>query len=190
LKARSRFVGRGGLKLEAALERFRVQVRGKTAADFGSHVGGFVDCLLQAGAAKVYAIDTGHGTLAWKLRQDPRVVVMERRNALHVSLPEKVDIVTIDVGWTPQRLIVPKALECLRPGGWVVSLLKPQYEATPSERIRGVVKPEARPVVVERVKAELEALGAAVNDIMESPLPGGGGNKEYFLLIPSEAEHE
>src|SRR2546423_14723359 len=103
------FVSRAGLKLDHALETFGISVAGKGCADFGSNSGGFVDCLLQRGAAKVYAIDTGYGVLEWKLRNDSRVVVMERTNAIHVKLPEQVQIVTIDVAWTRQRIILPAA---------------------------------------------------------------------------------
>ncbi|RME40059.1 MAG: hypothetical protein D6788_04150 [Planctomycetota bacterium] len=108
------YVSRGGEKLAAALARFRVDPTGWTCADLGSHVGGFVDCLLQHGAARVYAVDTCYGTLAWRLRKDERVVVRERTNALHVTLPEPVDLVTIDVGWTRQEKVLPRAAALLR----------------------------------------------------------------------------
>jgi len=178
-----RFVSRGGLKLQAAIDAFRVDVEGKVAADLGSHIGGFVDCLLQNGARKVYAVDTCYGTLAYKLRQDPRVVVMERTNALYVRLPEKVDIVTIDVGWTPQRIILPRARRLIKPSGCIISLLKPQYEARDEERVKGVVKPELVEGVVERVKDQLVQLGIEIRGIIESPIAGGAGNREFFLLI-------
>src|SRR5258706_16468275 len=103
------FVSRAGLKLDHALSHFAIDVSGKTCADLGSNTGGFVDCLLKRGAAKVYAIDTGYGALDWNLRKDPRVAVMERTNAMHATLPEKVDVVTIDVAWTKQRHILPAA---------------------------------------------------------------------------------
>ena len=106
-------VSRGGDKLAAALDRFELDVAERVCADLGSHVGGFVDCLLQRGAARIYAVDTCYGTLAWKLRRDSRVVVLERTNAMHVSLPEPVDLVTIDVGWTPQAKILPNAARLL-----------------------------------------------------------------------------
>ncbi|MBM4047955.1 MAG: TlyA family rRNA (cytidine-2'-O)-methyltransferase [Planctomycetes bacterium] len=182
------YVGRGGLKLEFALREFGLDVAGLVAADLGSNIGGFVDCLLQHGAAKVYAVDTSYGTLAWKLRQDPRVVVVERTNALHVKLPEKVDLVTVDIGWTPQRLILPHALSLLKPGrrravagGHVLSLLKPQYEAEPAERHRGVVKPECLDAVVQRTVAQLGESGIRVQRLARSPIAGGGGNVEFFI---------
>src|SRR5688500_5350820 len=113
------FVSRAGLKLEHALGVFGVDVAGLVCADFGSNTGGFVDCLLQRGAAKVYAIDTGYGALEWKLRRDPRVVTMERTNAMHVTLPEPIVFVSIDVAWTKQRHILPAARKALAAGGQV-----------------------------------------------------------------------
>ncbi len=123
----SSFVSRAGQKLEHALVTFNLDVAGRTCADLGSNVGGFVDCLLRRGAAKVYAIDTGYGTLDWKLRNDPRVVVMERTNAMHATLPESVSLVTIDVAWTTQRVILTAALRLLVEAGVVVTLFKPHY---------------------------------------------------------------
>ncbi len=140
------YVSRGGNKLATALDHFNVHVAGSVCADLGSHVGGFVDCLLQRGAARVYAVDTCYGTLAWKLRRHARVEVVERTNAMHVSLPERVDLVTIDVGWTPQEKILPNVKRLVNasggppaPGsadcpsakraGQVLTLIKPHYEA-------------------------------------------------------------
>src|SRR5690349_10406174 len=125
------FVSRAGLKLDHALAVFGIDVADLICCDFGSNTGGFVDCLLQRGAAKVYAVDTGYGVLEWKLRKDPRVVVMERTNAMHVTLPEPVALVTIDVAWTKQRNILPSARRILTPAGRVVTLIKPHYEAEP-----------------------------------------------------------
>ena len=182
-----RYVSRGGDKLERALGVLGVAVTGKVAADLGCHTGGFVDCLLQHGAAKVYAVDTGHNVLAWELRNDARVVVMERTNALHVRLPEPVDIVTIDAGWTPQRLILPHALTLLRPEGLVISLVKPQYEAEPDELKGGAVRPERLEGVLARTREAVAALGARVEGVVESPLRGSkGGNTEFLLLIVPE----
>src|SRR3954463_8701965 len=119
----SEFVSRAGQKLEHALVKFSIDVTGWVCADLGSNTGGFVDCLLQRGAGKVYAIDTGYGALEWKLRNDSRVVVMERTNAIHVQLPEAVSIVTIDVAWTRQRIILPAAKRVIQAGGDVVALI-------------------------------------------------------------------
>src|SRR4051794_36941461 len=109
-----RFVSRAGEKLDHALTAFALDVTGFTCADFGANAGGFTDCMLQRGAAKVYAVDTGYGALEWKLRRDPRVVVMERTNAMHATLPEEVDLVTIDVAWTKQRHILPAAWKAVK----------------------------------------------------------------------------
>jgi len=178
-----RFVTRAGHKLAHALAEFKVDPGGRVCADLGSHVGGFVDCLLQHGAGKVYSIDTSYGILAWKLRKDPRVVVMERTNAMHVELPEKVDLVTIDVGWTPQRRILPRALEMLKEGGRIVALVKPQYESHDSERRGGVVLPEHLPAVLDRARESISQSGATVLAETLSPLRGAGGNQEVFFLL-------
>src|SRR5579884_963470 len=119
------FVSRAGLKLDFALTHFHVDVTDQVCADLGSNSGGFVDCLLQRGAKKVYSIDTGYGVLDWKLRKDLRVIVMERTNAMHVTLPERVSRVTIDVAWTKQQHILPAARRMIENGGLVVTLVKP-----------------------------------------------------------------
>ena len=180
---RARFVGRGGDKLDFALTHFDLQVAEMVAADVGSHIGGFVDCLLQRGVQKVYAIDTSYGTLAWRVRQDPRVVVMERRNALHVELPEKVDLVTADLGWTRQEHVLGCGPRLVKDDGVVVSLLKPQYEALPDELHRGVVKNDCIENVVQRTLTQLAETGIVVDRWVESPLKGGKGNREFFLLV-------
>ena len=177
------YVGKGGHKLAFALDAFGLEVRGLVAADLGCNVGGFVDCLLQHGAARAYAVDTGYGTLEWKLRTDERVVTMERTNAMHVTLPEAVDVVTIDAGWTRQMAIVPHALELLRPGGAMVSLLKPQYEAERGQLRRGVLAGEHVVPVARRVIDEMLGAGLPVVAAARSPLPGGKGNVEFFLLL-------
>ncbi len=120
------YVGRGGEKMAWALAWSGLKPEGWICCDLGSHVGGFVDALLRAGAARVHSVDTCYGTFAWTLRNDPRVVLRERTNALHVELPEKVGLVTCDVGWTRQEKVLPKALSLVAPGGYVLSLLKPQ----------------------------------------------------------------
>ncbi len=192
---RGGYVSRAGLKLEAALGGFGMDVTGLCCADFGCHVGGFTDCLLRHGAARVYAVDTGYGVLDYRLRTDQRVVVMERTNALHCRPPDAVDLVTIDVGWTCQRLVIPAALRWLGgPGGRIVTLVKPHYELDPSAR-RSLLKDgvlahaEARRVA-RRVVEGFEALGAQALAMMISPLggaksarkTGGIGNREYLVL--------
>ncbi|GHS93158.1 hypothetical protein FACS1894139_01950 [Planctomycetales bacterium] len=182
--APAKFVGRGGEKLDWALTALAVEVAGKVCCDLGSNVGGFVDCLLQRGAAKVYSVDTSYGSLAWTLRNDPRVVVMERTNALYVELPEKVAVVTADVGWTKQEKVLPRALSLLDEAGVVVSLLKPQYEADRSALVKGEVRESALPEIVARVTALAERLGALVCPPVLSPFRGGkGGNPEYYFAV-------
>lgn len=189
------FVSRAGAKLAHALEAFKVDVAGLRCADFGCNVGGFTDCMLKAGAARVTAIDTGYGALAWTLRNDPRVEVRERTNALHAAPPEGgVDLVTVDLAWTPQRLAVPAALKWLAPGGRIVTLVKPHYELRDDEKAwldRGFLPHERVPGVVERVAAEMPALGAEVLGSVQSPLVGGKtsrkqgvpGNVEWLMLL-------
>jgi 23S rRNA (cytidine1920-2'-O)/16S rRNA (cytidine1409-2'-O)-methyltransferase len=158
-------------------------------------VGGFTDCLLQRGARHVVAIDTGYGALAWKLRQDPRVETRERTNALHAEPPAGgVDLVVVDLAWTPQRLAVPAALRWLRPGGRIVTLVKPHYELREDEKAwldRGFLPHEHVPAVVSRVEAEMPALGARVAGSVQSPIVGGKtsrkagvpGNVEWLVLL-------
>jgi 23S rRNA (cytidine1920-2'-O)/16S rRNA (cytidine1409-2'-O)-methyltransferase len=179
-----KFVSRAGEKLEYALEQFKISVAGKICADFGASTGGFVDCMLKRGAEKVYAIETGYGTLDWKLRNDARVVVMERTNALHAELPELMDFISIDVSWTPQKLILPQALKYLKDGGEIVSLLKPHYEAKKEWLKAGTIKDEFIEPAVEKVKEELKELGMKIKEITKSPIVGKkGGNPEYLLWI-------
>lgn len=182
------YVTRAGRKLAHGLRVFEVEAADKICADLGSHVGGFVDCLLQHGAAKVYSVDTSYGILAWKLRKDERVVVMERTNAMHVELPEPVDIVTIDVGWTPQKKILPRALSLLKPDGLVIALIKPQYESQEHERHKGVVLEAHLPAVTERVRHSIASCGARIEGETTSPIKGAGGNVELLFLLRPERE--
>jgi len=177
------FVSRAGLKLDAALDAFSVDVSGLTCADLGCNAGGFVDCLLQRGAAKVYAIDTGYGMLEWKLRKDPRVVVMERTNAMHVHLPELVSLVTIDVAWTRQRRILPAAARMLAGNGTVISLIKPHYEADADWLVRGVLPADRVPEVIDAVKAEIHLAGLEVIGTIVSPIQGAKGNTEILAYL-------
>lgn len=177
------FVSRAGHKLEHALAHFGIEVNGKVCADLGSNTGGFVDCLLQRGAAKVYAVDTGYGVLDYKLRRDPRVVVMERTNAMHVKLPEAVALVSIDVAWTKQRHILPAARKLLAAGGEVVSLIKPHYEAQANMLRKGVLQAEHLAAVVESVKTDIAAAGFVVKGIVDSPILGAKGNREMLAWL-------
>ena len=184
----NQFVSRGGEKLAAALDAFDVDPSGLVCADFGANVGGFTDCLLQRGAAKVYAIDTGYGELAWTLRNDPRVVVMERTNALHCDVEEPVDLVVADMAWTPQRHLIPAAIKWLRPTGRILSLLKCHYERAKIARRQTRRKPPPMTdaeadAVRQTVCDELAAEGFGVRRVMPSPLRGKGGNVEYLLLV-------
>ncbi len=177
------YVSRGGNKLATALDHFDLEVHGYVCADLGSHVGGFVDCLLRRGAERVFSVDTAYGTLAWRLRQDPRVVVLERTNAMHVALPEPVGLVTIDLGWTPQSKILPNVAGMLAPDGRVVTLVKPHYEA-PKEWLEGGVLPDDKvDGVVAGVLEEADAAGWETVDLVASPLRGQGGNREFFALL-------
>jgi 23S rRNA (cytidine1920-2'-O)/16S rRNA (cytidine1409-2'-O)-methyltransferase len=193
------FVGRGGLKLRHALDEFKLEVKGMLCADFGANVGGFTDCLLQAGAARLYAVDTGYGVLAYKLRRDPRVVVMERTSALHAPPPVdeqgctvQMDLVTIDMGWTPQRFAIPAALRWIKPEGRIISLVKPHYELLGAESTllkRGVLAPEPAKAIAIRTIESLAQRGAMVLAVTMSPVEGGarkkgrGGNREWLVLI-------
>jgi len=180
----SEFASRAGEKLEHALLQFKISVVRKVCADFGSSTGGFVDCLLQRGAKKVYAIETGYGTLDWKLRNDARVVVMERTNALHAELPELMDFISIDVSWTPQKLILPQALKFLKDSGDIVSLLKPHYEADKKWLKAGKIQDEFIDLAIEKVKSELKELGIEIKEITKSPIVGKkGGNPEFLIWI-------
>jgi len=193
LAAPERFVSRGGHKLEHALEEFHLEVRGQVAIDLGASTGGFTDCLLQRGAAKVYAVDVGHGQLAWKLRQDPRVVVMERTNARELTpaaFPPPfvpVDLVVIDCSFISLRKIIPAAIALLKLSGKIVALIKPQFEAGKAEAARGagVIR---EPAIHQRVLNELNAFVATLPELAwkgttESPLLGPAGNKEFLAWI-------
>jgi 23S rRNA (cytidine1920-2'-O)/16S rRNA (cytidine1409-2'-O)-methyltransferase len=193
LLAPEKFVSRGGLKLEHALAHFSLHVAGLTAIDLGASTGGFTDCLLQSGATKVYAVDVGQGQLAWKLRQDPRVVVMEKINARHLTAAKfpspfsPADLAVIDCSFISLTKILPAALGLIRPGGQVVALIKPQFEAGKAEvdKGKGVI---LDPAVHERVIQELTAFvsnidGARWLGVTQSPVLGPAGNKEFLTLI-------
>jgi len=183
VQARPPFVSRGGEKLAAALTRFELDVTGVVAADVGASTGGFTDCLLQRGACRVYAIDVGYGQLAWRLRNDPRVVVMERTNARHLeSLPEPVGLVTADVSFISLGLILPMAVRWLRPDGQVVALIKPQFEAGRREVGKGGVvrDPAVHQRVLERVLDIATELNLGLSGLMPSPLRGPAGNVEFL----------
>jgi len=183
------FVSRSGVKLAHALDHFGLNCTDLVCADLGSHVGGFVECLLQRGAARVYSVDTCYGTFAWKLRRDTRVVLLERTNAMHVELPEPVDLVTIDVGWTRQAKILPHARTLLKPTGRIITLIKPQYEASEEQHEGGVVSAKQREAIVSGVRARIHEYGLEVAGLVDSPITGHGGNHEVLaLLLPVTKE--
>lgn len=182
------YVGRGGLKLAHALDAFGVAVEGREALDIGASTGGFTDVLLRRGAARVVALDVGHGQFDWGLRNDPRVVVIERLNARTLEpsqLPGLVDIVTIDVSFISLRHIFPRVPALLRPGGDVIALVKPQFEAGRSEvGNKGVVRDAAvQQRVVEEATASAAEVGLERVAMTESPITGETGNREFFLHL-------
>ncbi|HUO09123.1 MAG TPA: SAM-dependent methyltransferase [Phycisphaerae bacterium] len=181
--AKRSFVSRAGLKLEAALLSFPIDVTGKTCADLGANVGGFTDCLLQHGAAKVYSVDTAYGILAWTLRKDPRVIVKERMNALHVKLPEPVSIVSIDVGWTRQNKILPVVAAILADNADVLTLIKPHYESEEAKIQKGVLTPEQSEQVLHHVLDEIEQTGWRIHGVVRTPIEGQKGNTEYIAWL-------
>jgi 23S rRNA (cytidine1920-2'-O)/16S rRNA (cytidine1409-2'-O)-methyltransferase len=186
--APSRYVSRGALKLEKALEAFPVDPRGKVCADLGASTGGFTDLLLQRGAARVYAVDVGYGQLHPKLRGDPRVVVRERENARLLDaekLGERVDLVTGDLSFISLRLILPAVKAILRPGGDALLLVKPQFEVGKGEVGKGgVVRDDAkRRAALEAVAAAARELGFEVVGDAESPIEGPAGNREWLLAL-------
>lgn len=178
------YASRAGEKLEHALNKFKANVNNLVCADFGSSTGGFVDCLLQFGAQKVYAVETGYGVLDWKLRNDPRVIVMEKKNAMHVILPEKVDFITIDTSWTKLEKVVPNALLNLKPEGRIITLVKPHYEAERPRLFKGKLPEESIPEVLNEVRAKLKALHLELLGETESPILGEKGkNKEHLFYF-------
>lgn len=177
------FVSRAGEKLQFALNQFKVDVNGLIVADFGSSTGGFTDCLLQNGVSKVYSVDTAYGELAWTLRNNQQVVVMERTNAMHVKLPEKVNLITIDTAWTKQILTIPNALSNLKDGGIIISLIKPHYEAPKNYLEKGRLKDEYVTEVLEKVKNDIIAVAGKLINLIESPLVGEKGKNREFLAF-------
>ncbi len=180
-------VSRAGAKLAHACDAWPdLPIQNAVAADLGCHAGGFTEVWLQRGASRVYSVDKGYGVLDWKLRTDPRVVVLERTDAQTVALPELVDVVSIDVGWTPQSRILPHALSLTRPGGHIVSLLKPHYERVGHARGKshGTLTLEECTAEKDRVVAALIADGMPIVDCIASPITGAkGGNLEFLLHL-------
>jgi len=183
-------VGRGGLKLEAALAHFGVDASDAVCLDIGASTGGFTDCLLQHGARKVFAIDVGHSQLDWKIRSDPRVVVREKLNARHLSredIPEPPGICVIDVSFISLTLILPPAAALLSNGGVIISLIKPQFELRREDVARGGVVRDAalHAKAVEKIRAFVAGTlpGLVWSGVIESPILGGEGNKEFLACV-------
>ncbi|MDD2366647.1 MAG: TlyA family RNA methyltransferase [Desulfuromonadaceae bacterium] len=182
------YVSRGGLKLQRALEKFSLDVQGVVAVDVGSSTGGFTDCLLQAGASKVFAIDVGYGQLAWKLQQDPRVVSMERTNIRKVTpdqLGDLPELAVIDASFISLAKVLPATLKLLQPGGRIIALIKPQFEVEKGEVGKGGVvrDPTSHERVIEDVKSTANDLGLITVDLCESPITGADGNREFLILL-------
>ena len=188
LKPTRKYVGRGALKLEAALEHFNIDVRGKTALDIGASTGGFTDCMLQRGAEKVYAVDVGHGQLDWKLRNDPRVIVLEKINARSLScehIPEPVDVCVIDVSFISLTLILPNAFDLITSTGVILALIKPQFELQRSEVGKGgiVRDQDLHQKAQDKIVAFVTQLGDLIIGIVPSPVKGTDGNQEFFACM-------
>jgi len=180
------FVGRGGIKLDHALSQFGLDVSDKVAVDIGASTGGFTDCLLKRGASRVYAVDVGYGQLDYRLRQDPRVVVMERINARYsFSIPEKVDLATFDLSFISVEKVIPSVACLLKDGGYLLVLLKPQFEARKGEVGRGgvVKQTEIQARVLGRFIAWLTEHGFRLGGLVESPIVGASGNREFVVML-------
>ncbi len=192
VEAASRYVGRGGLKLEGALRDFGISAVGSTALDIGASTGGFTDCLLQHGAKKVYAIDVGHAQLAWKIRSDPRVVVREKLNARFLTradIPEPIELCVIDVSFISLTLILPRAFELVSPNGVILALIKPQFELQASDVGRGGIVRDA--ALHEKAQAKIRdfvtAEGQEIAGIVPSPITGTDGNQEFFACVRTKS---
>ncbi len=182
-----KFVSRGGLKLEEALKHFDIDVSDMVALDVGASTGGFTDCLLQRGATKVYALDVGYGQLDWKLRNDDRIVVMEKVNARHLQphdIADPVDIVVMDVSFISLTKVIPSILGFLKPKGVLAALIKPQFEVGKGEVGKGgIVRDENKHIqVVEKITKHLDEHDMDIKGVIASPILGAEGNKEFLIV--------
>jgi len=185
------YVSRGGVKLEGALDAWRIDLRGKVVMDVGASTGGFTDCALQRGASKVYAVDVGYGQLAWKLQRDSRVVNLERRNVRYLGkeeVGEEVDLILVDTSFISIEKFLPHLLQFLGKGGFILGLIKPQFEVGKGEVGKGgVVRDELlHRKVIERISEFSRKLGLTVLGVVPSPLLGPKGNKEFFIYLRKE----
>lgn len=180
----SPFVSRAGLKLEHALKEFKLSVKDLVCADFGCNLGGFTDCLLQNGAKRIYSVDTSRNCLEWNLRNNSKVTILEQTNAMHVELPEKMDLIVSDVAWTKQEKILPNIKLNLKESGLAITLIKPHYESKREELYKGKVKEEFLPEILERIKLEFTQNNFKLLNLTQSPITGKSGkNTEYLALI-------
>lgn len=188
IKPTRKYVGRGALKLDGAVDNFQIDIEGKVALDIGASTGGFTDCLLQRGATKVYAVDVGRGQLDWKLRNDPRVIVLEKLNARFLSrehIPELVDLCVIDVSFISLTLILPNAFDLLTPSGMIVALIKPQFELQRADVGKGGIirDPGLQQEAQDKIVAFVTNLRHVVTGIVPSAIKGADGNQEFFACM-------
>ena len=188
VKPTRKYVGRGALKLEKALDHFKIDMQSKVALDIGASTGGFTDCLLQRGTEKVYAVDVGHGQLDWKIRNDPRVIVLEKLNARFLSrahIPELVDLCVIDVSFISLTLILPNAFGLITPSGVILALIKPQFELERADIGRGgiVRDVELHQKAQDKIVQFVTRLGHTLTGIVPSAITGADGNQEFFACM-------
>ena len=182
------YVSRGGLKLEAALQKLPMEVTGSICIDVGASTGGFTDCLLQHGAERVFAVDVGYGQLAWKLRQDPRVIVIERTNVRYITadaIPTPVDLITVDVSFISLKLVVPVLIQFMKSDASILALIKPQFEVGKNQVGKGgvVKKPELHQKVIKDLSEFFELIKLAPLSVYPSPVLGPKGNREFFMVL-------
>lgn len=188
IKKRMPFVSRGGLKLDQAINEFNIDLKDRIAMDVGASTGGFTDCMLQHGAAKVYAVDVGYGQFDWRLRNDERVILLEKTNIRYLeksSVPDEINITVIDVSFISLTKVIPNVLEFLKPDGEIVALIKPQFEAERKDISKGgVIKDESKRLeIVENIKAWSEKAGLDVIGTTTAPIKGPKGNVEYLIYL-------
>jgi 23S rRNA (cytidine1920-2'-O)/16S rRNA (cytidine1409-2'-O)-methyltransferase len=186
------YVSRGGLKLEAALHELQIDVTGSVCIDVGASTGGFTDCLLQHGAERVYTVDVGYGQLAWKLRQDPRVIVIERTNVRYMTadaIPAPVDLITVDVSFISLKIVVPAIVQFLKSDASILALIKPQFEIGKRQVGKGgvVKKPELHQQVIKDLSEFFESIKLAPLSVYPSPVLGPKGNREFFMVLKHQS---
>jgi len=190
LEKKPRFVSRGGEKLESALDHFDIQVTGRCCVDVGASTGGFTDCLLQHGAIRVYALDVGKGGLHWKLRNDPRVVVMESTNARYVEyLPEEVSLAVVDASFISLKILLPVVYRWIEPNGEILCLVKPQFEAGKRDAARGsgvIRAPAIHKQILSDIAGFAESIGLGLHGLIRSPILGAKGNLEFLLWLKKQ----